>query len=213
MSLARATRLVQLNSEIWNVDSLIHQSAAVASEVEHEPLHALGLERLHLFLDLIAYSVGKSGLEDVTCCVIEHSGIFNVREMDTLAHNRNVDDLSRTNLLHLEDHGGSRLSLHPVAAFLCLETLGRHAVDLDDFVTAHKAVFLGRRTRVRLVDYHILVLLLMDDRADTAVSLRQHHLQVLVLLLRDIDCIWIELLEHRIHARAHDPVHRKRVNV
>ena len=133
--------------------------------------------------------------------------------MDPFTYDRKIDYLSGTGLLYLEDHGSARLSLHPVAALLALQALCRHTIYLDDLVAADKTIFMCRRIGIRLVDDDIILLLLMDDSTDTAVCIPEHHVQILILLFRNIDGIWIQVLEHGIHACAHDTVQRERVYI
>ena len=129
--------------------------------------------------------------------------------MDALAYDRNVEGVACAYLLDRECHSRTGLSLHPVAAFLAFQPLCRLSVDSYDLVTALKAVFFSRRTCVRLVDDDVVFLLLVDDRSDASVCLGKHHLQVFVLLLRDVDCIRVELFEHGVDAGPHDPVDRE----
>ena len=133
--------------------------------------------------------------------------------MDALTDNIDVQCISRADFLYLEDHSRTRLALHSVAALFCLQILGRNSIDLNDLVTALKAVFLCRRTCIRLVDDDIFSDLLVDDRSDTSVCLGKQHLQILILLLRDVDGVGVQFLQHCVHSGAHYPVYRKGVHI
>ncbi len=163
--------------------------------------------------DLTRHIVGKSCLQDISCRIVKHTRIFDIREMDALTHNRNVQSVTGMHLLHLEHDRRARLSLHPVTAFLSLQALCRHSVDLKDLVSAHKSVFLRRRSCIRLVDDDILFLLLMDDGSDASVSLGKHHLQILILFLWYIEGVRIQFVQHRVHSGPHDPVEREGVDI
>ena len=133
--------------------------------------------------------------------------------MDPLTYYRHVECVACACLLYLEHYGRARLSLHPVGAFLDLKAFGLDSVYGDDLVTAHKARLAGRRVGIRFVYDDIAVLGLVYDRSDASVCVREHHLEVVILFLWNIYCIWVELLEHRVHASSHDPVHRERVHI
>ena len=133
--------------------------------------------------------------------------------MNTFAYNRKLKSVSRTHLLHGKNDRRARLSLHPVTALLGLKALGRLAVNRYDFISAHKTVLMRRRAEIWLIDDHVVLFLLVDDGTDSSVCLRQHHLKVLVLFLRDIDSIRIQFLKHGVHAGPHDPVYRERVYI
>ena len=133
--------------------------------------------------------------------------------MYALAHYRYVKSVSSAAFPDLERHGRARFSLHPVARILALKSLYRCSVYLDYLVTAHKSVLMCRRTEVRLVDYHIFFLLLMYDRAYSAVGLGHEHLKIFVLLFGNINGIWVEFFKHGVYACSHYPVYRKRVHI
>ena len=133
--------------------------------------------------------------------------------MYSFADDRHVQSIPRAYFLDLEHYSRARLALHPVAAFLGFEPLCRHAVDLQYLISAPEAVLVCRRTEIRLVDDDILLLLLMDDGSDASICLGQHHLQVFVFFLRDIDGIWVQLLQHGIDPFSHHLVHRKRIHI
>ena len=133
--------------------------------------------------------------------------------MDPLTNYGYIKGVPSAYLLHCENYSCSRLSFHPVCAFLDLQVLGQNAVDRYDLIAAYKSSLHGRGVCVRLVDDHVAALRLVDDRTDASVCVRKHHLEVVVLLFGYIYGVWVKLLEHRVHTSPHDPVDRKRVNV
>ncbi len=134
--------------------------------------------------------------------------------MDPLSGHHDLHHVLRTNLLYLEFYRGARFALHPVGAFLAGQPVGADPVDLHDLVSAGQSVLLGRRSLVRLVDDDVPVLLrLVDDRPDASVGLIDHHHQILVLLLRNVNRVRIQTFQHRVDARPLDPVHRQRIHV
>ena len=133
--------------------------------------------------------------------------------MDSFAGNCHIDRILAVDLPYLEGDLSSRFSLHLVAAFLGLETDGRNSVDGKDFVTADKPVLVGRRPVIWLIYNHIAFRTLVYDVPDAPVGFREHHLKVFIFFLRYIYGIWVEFLQHCIHAGAHYPVHRKGVHI
>ena len=53
----------------------------------------------------------------------------------------------------------------------------------------------------------------MDDCTYASICLGKQHLQVFVFLLRDVDGVRVQLLEHSVHALPHNPVYRERIYV
>ena len=124
-------------------------------------------------------------------------------------HDIDIHGISRMHFLYLESHCSARLSFHPVTALLRLETLCRHSVNRNDLITALKAVFLSRRTCIRLVYYDIFFLFLVDDGTYASIGLGHHHLEVFILFLRNIDSVRIKTLKHGVDPCPHDSIHRK----
>ena len=58
---------------------------------------------------------------------MEHAGILHIREMYPFAYYFDIESISGPDLLYREDHLRTRLALHPVAAFLCLESFGSNS--------------------------------------------------------------------------------------
>ena len=159
------------NEDGYNLNGFLHQSATISSEVKHESLHALILEINKSLSQVLGHISCEAALEDIACGVVNHSRIFYVRKMDALPYDRHVECISGADLLHLEYHLCARLSFHPVAAFLGFQALCRQPVYLQNLVSADKSVLVCGRTEIRLVDHHVLILLLVDDGSDTAVGL------------------------------------------
>ena len=133
--------------------------------------------------------------------------------MDSFAHYGDVEGVACAALLHCEDYGSARLALHSVCALLDFKVLGEYTVDGNDLVAAYESGLGGRGVRIWLVDDHIAALRLVDDGSDASVCVGKHHLEILVLLLRDIDCVRVEFLQHSVHSGSEDSVYRERIHV
>ena len=156
----------------------------------------------------------ETALVDVTCLGIEHSCIFNIREVYPFADNVYFHDLVGVDLLDLELHCRSWLPFHPVGALLARQSVGGNSIDLHDFVTAAQAVSHGRRTCVRLVDDHVPILVrLVDDCSDASIALAYHHLEVFILLFGDVDGVGVQVSQHGIDSSPFYPVYRKGIDI
>ena len=184
----------------------MHQAAAIAAEVQDEPFHPLVFQGVVRIPDALAHPLGELGHQDIAVPVVEHVHILDGRKRDALARDGDLDDFAglpggaAAQFLHAEDHLRSGLAAHLVGTLLAREAVGGFPVDGLDLVAAAEAGLGGRRAGVGLVDLHVAVHVgLVDDRADAAVGVGQHHLEVLLLFLRDIDRIGIQRLQHGVH--------------
>ena len=116
--------------------------------------------------------------------------------------------------LYLEPDFRAGFALHLVGSLLTGKTVGRLPVDLQYLITALESVFLCRRVLIWLVDNDIPILIrLIDNSSDTSVGLCDHHLQVLVVLLGDVNGVRIQGSQHGVNPGSLDPVHRKGVDI
>ncbi len=193
--------------------SLGEKSAAVPAKVEYELVHTLSLEFLHLVAHLVAHALGESALQNVARVAVKHSGIFDVRKMYLFAAHLDFQGVARIDFLYLELHDGARLSLHLLGAGLGIERLHVHAVYLQYLVAGLDARFHAGSEPVRLVDDHVLSLLLVDDGAHPGVYAAELHGEAFQLLFWHIDRVRVKFRQHSVYRRARHPVHRKRVHI
>ena len=133
--------------------------------------------------------------------------------MYPLPDNRDIESVSRMHLLYLEPDSSPRLPFHSVTALRSLQILCGIAIYRDYLVSADKSGLICRGAVIRLVDDHILPFLLVYHSPDTAVGPGDHHLEIIILFLGDIDSIWVETSKHLIYPRPHYPVYRKGVHI
>ena len=87
-------------------------------------------------------------------------------------------------------------------------------VDSHDFISASEPGLVCRRIHIWLIDNDIALFgRLIDNRADTAVSLADHKLEVLVVLLRNIHRIRIQVFQHRFDTHLFNTVQRQRIYI
>ena len=121
--------------------------------------------------------------------------------MDPLSGDRHVDHFSAAEFLDLEDYCSPGFALHLVAGLGCFESVGRRSVDLEDFISAYESGARRRGAGVWFIDYYIAVLLrFVDYSSDSSVGLSDHHLEVFLVLFRNIDRIRVESFEHGVDA-------------
>ena len=71
-----------------------------------------------------------------------------------------------------------------------------------------------RRSGIWLVDDHVAVLVgFVDNCTDASIALAHHHLEVFILLFRNIDGVRIKCIQHGIYSGSFDAVYRKGVHV
>ena len=190
-----------------DVHGLVHQAATIAAEVQDEPLHPLLLQGVVCIADALAHPLGELGHQDIAVPVVEHVHVFDGRKRDALPRDGNLDDVTRlpggaaAQLLHAEDDRRPGLAAHLVGALLAREAVGGFPVDGLDLVAAAEAGLGGRGAGIGFVDLHVAVHVgLVDDGADAAIGVGQHHPEVFLLFLRDIHGIGIQRFQHRVHA-------------
>ena len=145
---------------------------------------------------------------------VQQGGIFDVGDMYLLAGDSYVLYLAGANLAHMECDLRAGLALHLIGTFSRRQTYGCMAVYFKDFISALKTATGRGRIRVRLVDHHRhLLRRLVDDCAYAAVCLAYHHLEILILLLRHIDGVGIQSLEHGIDAGGVHPLYGKGIHI
>ena len=208
------------NEQGNDVHRFAHDAAAVAAEIQHQALHSLRFEGMVAVADSLAHPFGELGQEDVSVAVVQHAHIFHGGEGDAFAGDGDVDGFTRlpgsavAQFLHAENDLGARLAAHLVGALLGGESMGAHSVDGLDLIAADEAGLRRRRARIGLVDHDIAVLVrLVDDRADAAVGIGQHHLEILLFLFRNIDGIGVQGFQHGVHAFPLDPAHFQGVHI
>jgi len=87
-------------------------------------------------------------------------------------------------------------------------------VDSHDFISASQPRLVCRRIHIWLIDNDIALFgRLIDNRADTAVSLADHKLEVLIVLLRNIHSIRVQILKHRLDSDLFNPVQRQGIHI
>ena len=203
-----------------HLDRLGQQPATISTQVQAKALHPLLLEGDAAVPDPLGHAVRKLRHQDISRRVIDHSDKFDRRQDDAFPQHGHLDDipgfpaLPSTQFLHLELDRRARLAAHLLGTFRRLEPVGAEPVDGQDFIPAAQSGAGGRRVFVGLVDDDIPVqVLLVDDGADAAIGIGEHHLESLLLLLRHIDGIGVQRLEHRVHGGPLDAADLERIDI
>ena len=128
----------------------MHEPAAIAAQIQHQPLHALGFEGLVCIPDCLAHAFREFVHEDVTVGPVKHADVFDGREDDAFAHDGDFNHLAgfpggaAAEFLDGEDDFGAGFPAHALRAFLTGEPVGGGAVDGEDLVAAAEACPCGR---------------------------------------------------------------------
>ena len=166
------------------------------------------------------YVFCETGLENITGRVIDHPGVFHVRKVDPFTGDSDLDGvpglprLAAAELFHVENDRRAWLSLHLGSGLAGIQPDDGQPVYRRDFISAFQPSLACRGVLVWFIDDNVALLRgFVDDGSDTPVGLADHELKIVIVLLRNIDGIRIERLEHRIDAGLLNSVNRKRVNV
>ena len=157
--------------------------------------------------DVLAHTVREFFQEDVAIGLIEHSHVLYRRKGNALTDYRHVHRFS-AQLLDGENHRGTRLAAHAVAALGAGETTGGNPVNGHYLVSATDSGLGCGGTLVRLVDEHVAVhIRLVDNGTYTAIGIGEHHLEVFLLFLGDIQRVRIQGRKHGVYGRTLDATH------
>ena len=134
--------------------------------------------------------------------------------MDSFPNDVDINYFPSVDFLYCEPDFRARFALHLVRSLLAGKTVGGFPVNRHYLITALESVFLCRGVLIWLIDNDIPILVrLVDDSSYTSVGLCDHHLQVLVVLLGDVNGVWIQGSQHGVNPGSLDPVHRKGVDI
>ena len=186
-----------------NLDSLLHNAAAIATIVEHQTAQTTRLAQSHQ----LAAQIGSAALAeivmgDVADRVVQPTCIGNARNRDSFAGQRQIHHTVIDQACNLQAHLRTGVAFQAAADLIDRHTLGRLAVDLDDAVANLDARTVGGATLIGLGKAHV-VALLANQRAHTAILTRGHHLELGNLLLGHIHRIGVERRGHTIGSTLH----------
>ena len=166
------------------------------------------------------YIFSETGLENITGRIIDHTCIFHVRKVDSFTCDSDFDGVSgfprlaAAELFHVENDRRARLSLHLGSGLAGIQPDDGQSVYGCDFISASQPCLACGRVFVWFIDDNVALLRgLVDDGSDSSVGLVDHEFEIIIVLLRNIDSIRIERLEHRIDAGLLNSVNRKRIDV
>ena len=207
----RALRNEQRN----DAHSLVHEPASIPAKIQNQLFHALAFKLQEGLLDSKRDILRESALVDVSSLAIgKHSGIFHVRKVYPLPRDHHIHSIFGINFHHLELHLGARLAAHLLRTLLARKPMGGKPVDGHDLIPATQACLDSGRTSIRLIDDHVPIHIRLKNHCpDAAVGLVDHHLQIFVLLFRDVDRVRIQAAEHGVNASPFYPIHRQSVHI
>ena len=186
------------DEEVDDVDGLVHESAAIASEVDDEALEVVLFLHLHeMLFHLVASIFGETAKAHVTDAVVKHGGVGDVVDLDFLAFEFEFDGLFNTVALDFDGHLGARLSLEQLADLVGRLLVGVYAVDGDDGVASLEACFLSWPSLVWIRDASVFAVIL-DQGTNAAVFAGGHQLVVFNFRLGDKHGVRVHLLEHGV---------------
>ena len=166
------------------------------------------------------YIFSETGLENITGRIIDHTCIFHVRKVDSFTCDSDFDGVSglprlaAAELFHVENNRCARLSLHLGSGLSGIQPDDGLPVYRRNFISAFQPSLACRGVLVWFIDDNVALLRgFVDNGSDTLVGLVYHKFEIIIVLLRNIDCVRIERLEHRIDAGFLDSVNRKRIDV
>ena len=114
----------------------------------------------------------------------------------------------------MENHVRAGLSPHLFRAFPAFKAVGGDTVYEFNLISAPKAGACRGRAFVGLVDNDVPVdVRLVDDGPDASVGTCEHHLEVFLLLFRNVHGIWIQRIQHGVHGGALNASHLQGIHV
>ena len=175
-----------------NLDRLLHNTAAIATVVEHQTTQVSRLAQCHQ----LTAQIGRTALAeivvgDVADRVVQPARIRNARNRDSLTAQRQLHLGVIDQTSDLQSHLGIGVALQAVAHLLDGHTLGRLTVDFEDSVADLDTRTVGRTALVRLCKAHIITLL-ANQRAHAAILARGQHLELAHLLFGHIGRVGVE---------------------
>ena len=175
------------NPYVDNVDSLVHQAAAVAAQVENNTAHGwiLLLEAHKSFANILGGVGGKLVELDITYIFLfaHKAGIGHVGQLDGTAGEGAFELLAVA--FEKQCHRGAGLATHGSAHVGGFLAAGALAVDGHDAVARLDAGLVGRKTLVGFGDIDRIATL-DDDGAHTAIFAHELKLHVLHVALGEI---------------------------
>ena len=194
-------RFAPWQEEVGYFHRLIQQTAAIIAQVDHQRSDSLFLQIKKRLLKLFGRIAGESAQVDVTDVIVQHRIIRNKRQLDGTTDNVELQRLFRSGTLHFQLETCAHLSAKHFAHFLVVLSRKVFAVNLHKDVTRLQT-YGGSRHIFVWLGYHRPLQLGVPgyDRADTAIRIFQHLLQLALVVFRKILCIRIERVEHRLDA-------------
>ena len=174
---------------IYNIDSLVEQTAAVTSEVDDETFEVVSRSHSEesvfkffgsVFCKLIKNDISYSAIED---CIIR-----NVIYFDFLTSQGLGDDILFTFAFYFKRKLGARLTFKQLAHLAHRFFLGIDAVYLHDSIARKKTCFMSREVLVRLRDMYIVIIIL-NYRTDAAIFAHRQKSHVFYLRFGNEDGI------------------------
>ena len=186
--------------EAENFDGFVHQSAAVAAQVEHHRLHGrVGLE----FEQRLLHTLGRVlvvGVErDVAYVVFRHAVVGDGVEFDFLAgEGERLDAVGGVGALDGHLDLGVGLTFQAFAHLGAFQRSHAVAVNHNDLVAALQSGTSRRAVGVRTRNKHAAGLAFHDVGTDAAVFAGANHQKVVLVVVVDIFGVGVDFVKHRV---------------
>ena len=189
-----------------NLHRLLHDAAAVAAVVEHQPPQvALRTQPFDGRAHLLVAPVGEVAVLDVANRVVEPAGVGDGRDGNPLAAERHLLAAAVEQPLDGDPYRRAGGALEPCAHLVGGEAAGILAVDGHNAVADFQPGAVGRRILVGLSDDDV-VALLADEGAHAAVLARGEQLEGGHLLLGHVLGIGVQVADHPLGGPLHQTV-------
>ena len=177
----------------------LKQSAAVAAQVEGYHLHRLvGSQLCQGFAHRVGTLLAECVKPYISYIAAYHAIVGHRIHVDFLACDVEGQRAIGVGALHHHSELGARLSLQVFAHLLVAPAAHAVAVDHHYLVAGFQTCTRCRTPLVWLRDIH-LALALHYHRPDAAILSRRNRHEVFLLLRRDIFCVGVYVVEHRIY--------------
>ena len=207
--------LAFVDEQVGNRGRLRQQSARVGPQIQDQDLHACGLETFQGGLHLIDASPAEMCQADVSnlLLVVEHEVRFAVLVvliaqhggyLNDGAHDLDLLDLVRTDVLNADRHGFARLALQKLHRLRQFESFRRLPLDFHDHVAGTNTGFVSGRSRKRRNDRQTLHPRWAGHLNSNAAELLLDRLgETRDVLGTDVRRILIERVQHPANGRLH----------
>ena len=200
--------------QVQDVHSLLLRTAAIAAQVEHKRLSTLFLQIDKSTTHILGTALRKRIEIDIAHIALLDAIVRQLRQFDITTRNLETHQFARRRSHHLQQKTRTRFATQ-VLTDVAHRLVGHHrVVDTQDDIALLQSHLGSRHIGIRLVNDDTLQLLVLSyQRADARILTRQHHPQVLGLVLRIVLRIGIQAAEHRIDTRPDGLLGTQRIHI